>query len=307
LAHVPSLAAPNEDWPNDPLTARSALIATLEQVPRQVWWDLPSFVQSVKKGQPSFQRPAGDFDSWYLQHRGSGTFLRGYEHWDQVEGALLRFVVCGPLHWLGAADLLARSASGEAEAFRLTPASEILFDPSIEIESTERADRVRIRSDATLLAPVQTELPLRYQIARMSVWIDLEEEGYGYRLTPASLQGAREQGLTPSHIETLLTRAAEGGIPPSLRRALARWGNRGQEAALSRQMVLRVSHPDVLESLRSNRTTARLLGERLGPQAAVVSEGRWEDLQRAAAKMGLLVEPPESDAERSKGGGEASR
>ena len=25
----------------------------------------------------------------------------GYQHWDQVEGALLRFLVSGPLYWLG--------------------------------------------------------------------------------------------------------------------------------------------------------------------------------------------------------------
>ena len=63
---------------------------------------------AVHQQQPDFQRPAGDYDSWFLRDQQSGEFLRGFEHWDEVDGALLRYLICGPLHWLGGVDRPAR-------------------------------------------------------------------------------------------------------------------------------------------------------------------------------------------------------
>ena len=37
---------------------------------------------------PASNVRASDFDSWYLRNRATGgEFLRGFEHWEAVEGA----------------------------------------------------------------------------------------------------------------------------------------------------------------------------------------------------------------------------
>ena len=53
--------------------------------------------------EPDFQRPTGNYDTWYIRDTTTQEFLKGFEQWDAVEGALLRFLFRGPLHWLGRA------------------------------------------------------------------------------------------------------------------------------------------------------------------------------------------------------------
>jgi hypothetical protein len=79
----------------------------LSQLPQDIWWNLPSFVNAIHDIQPDFQRPAGDYDSWFIRKDNSDDFLRGFSSWDEVDGALLRFLITGPLHWLGFYDLAA--------------------------------------------------------------------------------------------------------------------------------------------------------------------------------------------------------
>src|SRR5579859_5992190 len=39
---------------------------------------------AVKEEEPDFQRPAGNYDSWYIRDAQSGEYLRGFESWDRV-------------------------------------------------------------------------------------------------------------------------------------------------------------------------------------------------------------------------------
>ncbi len=61
LRLMPDLICEGE-WRNRPLAAREFLLKRLGEVPRQTWWNLPSFIEDVKQHDPDFQRPAGDYD-----------------------------------------------------------------------------------------------------------------------------------------------------------------------------------------------------------------------------------------------------
>src|SRR5690606_33938934 len=104
LWHVPGLFP--EGMPNyDPTVARTAMMNFLSEIaPEQEWWALDEFIEVVKHTDADFQRPGGDYDSWYIRSE-AGDYLRGFESWDAVEGALLEFYITGPMHWLGLADL----------------------------------------------------------------------------------------------------------------------------------------------------------------------------------------------------------
>ena len=108
-------------WQNDPLHARQATLQFLSPLPPGVWWSLNAFIEAVKQTHPDFQRPAGDYDSWYLYDTSTETFLRGFEHWDEVDGALLRYLITGPLHWLAILDLASPEPGKPPSAFRLSP------------------------------------------------------------------------------------------------------------------------------------------------------------------------------------------
>jgi hypothetical protein len=57
-------------------------------------------------------------------------------------------------------------------------------------------------------------------------------------------------------------------------------------------LVFRVGQATLLEELRTNRATNRFVREVLGPTSACVAERDWRKLCEAAARLGILIEPP---------------
>jgi hypothetical protein len=66
------------EWINDPLRARQAILELVSQIPENRWWSLAAFVSAIHEQQPDFQRPAGDYDSWFIRQESSGNYLRGF-------------------------------------------------------------------------------------------------------------------------------------------------------------------------------------------------------------------------------------
>jgi hypothetical protein len=217
--------------------------------------------------------------------------LRGFEHWDDVDGALIRFMILGPLHWLGILDLAAPAPDAAPLAFRLSPWAEALLNGAPP-ENLEKEDETfLISSDARIRVPRLVPRAARYQLARFSEWESESAEAYLYRLTPASLERARGQGLRVIHLLTLLRRYALA-VPPSLEKALTRWQDNGTEAHLENLLVLRLRNPEMLQMLRSSRA-ARFLEEPLGPTAVIIKPGAWEKVLAILAEMGYLGEAPQ--------------
>lgn len=287
LRLIPELFFEGE-WQNDPLRARYAILDFLATLPKDIWWNLNSFIQDIYHTQPDFQRPAGDYDSWYIRSKASGEYLRGFEHWEEVDGALIRFTILGPLHWLGFIDLAAPTPDSPPTAFRFSAWAEALL-AGIPPEGIAQEDEtLLLSSDARIRAPRRVPRSVRYQIARFSEWSGQTDDSYLYRLTPASLQRARAQGLRVNHLLTLLRRYALT-VPPSMAKALERWHQHGTEARLERLLVLRLRTPDMLNMLRASRA-ARFLGEPLGPTTIIVKPGAQEKVLSILAEMGFLGE-----------------
>jgi hypothetical protein len=287
LALIPGLSLEGE-WKNDPLRTRIRILEFLSSIPAGEWWSLSSFVESVHRTHPDYQRPAGDYDSWFIRDLQTGDFLRGFQNWDAVDGALLRFMITGPLHWLGIFDLAAPSADASPTAFRTSKWSPALLAGSPPAGLPAEEDAIQVRSDARLRLPRLVPRSLRYQLARFCEWEGQRNEAYHYRVTAVSLERARQAGLRTGHLLALLHRQAEA-VPPALVKALERWDEHGTEARLGWLMVLRLSSPAILAELRAS-PASRFLGDPLGPAAIIVKPGARDKILAALAEMGLLAE-----------------
>lgn len=273
---------------NEPLRTRQIILDFLSSLPQGSWWSLSAFVSGVRETYPDYQRPAGDYDSWFIKNEAGGEYLRGFSHWDEVDGALLRYLIGGPLHWLGLMDLAAADEDGPITAFRFSKWSVDLLHGQAPQGLPAEDQPLHAGSDARISVPRLAPRALRYQVSRFAEWEGERGDDYIFRLTPASLESARQQGLRASHLLGLLRRVA-GTVPPSLSRALERWEEHGSEVRMERVTVLRLSSPELLKTLRSSRA-ARFLGEPLGPAAVVVRPGAWKKVLAALAEMGYLGE-----------------
>ncbi|MFH1524803.1 MAG: helicase-associated domain-containing protein, partial [Chloroflexota bacterium] len=283
LRLLPGLQCEGE-WTNQPLATREFLLGLLEAIPEEKWWSLPAFVQDIKKRFPDFQRPSGDYDSWFIKRTSDGTYLRGFANWDEVDGALIRYIITGPLFWLGKVDLATPVDSEIITAFRVNKK---------QVESIENG-KLTVASNGRISVPWLVPRVTRYLIARFCDWDDEKSEEYRYRVSTRSLKKAGEQGLKAGQLLSLLAKNAAAEIPPAFVKALKRWEARGTEARVETQTILRVSRPEVLAELRKSKA-ARFLSESLGSTAVVVKPGAQSKVMAALVELGLLAEMPDSE------------
>jgi hypothetical protein len=287
LHYLPGIQ-PEGEWKNDPFRTRVTILNYLSVIPKDTWWSLSSFIADFRQHAPDFQRPAGDYDSWYLRDIQSGEFLRGFEHWDDVDGALIRYLITGPLHWLGLIDLAAPEEDMEMTAFRFSKWAGNLIKGEVPKDIMEGKASVHVRSDGRVSIPIQVPRAVRYQLARFCRWEDPNPYEYRYRLAPSSLTRALDGGLRMTHLISLLHQYAEA-VPPNIITALNRWDEHGTEGRIQDVTILRLSSPQVLKALRASKAS-RFLGDPLGPTTIIVKPGAGEKVLAALAEMGHLGE-----------------
>lgn len=285
LRHTPGLLCEGESWQNDPLPARTALMDAVPVDDR--WYRLDDVVDLIKRRDPDFQRPDGNYDTWFIRDATTDEFLSGFENWDRVERPLLRFLVQGPLFWLGMVELSA--ADGLEATYRLTPRALAWLGDEPPAEDEVRVPFI-VQPEGILIVPFNANRYDRFQAARIAEPEPLAPgKPYRYRLLPSSLTEARDQGITLERILEFLEKGSGRPVPAGIRRGLTRWAERGVEGRLQSVVVLRVADPAIIETLRANAKTRDFLGESLG-ELAVAVRGDWEQFRQTTAQLGLLLD-----------------
>ncbi len=279
-------------WENDPRQARAAILDWLKRVPQKTWWSLEGLIAAVQQCCPDFQRPApGDYASWYLRDAHSDASLRGWEHWREVDGALIRFIITGPLAWLGVVRLAAPEKGAAPTAFRLTSWGEALLQgrPPAGLHAENRP--LQLRSDGLILASWQTPRVVRYHVARFADWEGTTAHGYRFRLSAEALERAASQGIHASQVLRLLESRAEA-MPPSIKQALLRWMADGAQATLQPLTVLEVSDPAILTALQES-AARRYIVRVLSPTAAAIPPAAAAKVRAALAELGYFAKVKE--------------
>ena len=275
---MPELVCEGE-WRNSPQETREFLLNLVDALPEDKWWSLGAFVRDIKQNYADFQRPAGDYDSWFIKRKTDGQYLRGFASWEQVDGALVRYFITDILHWLGQVDLSVAEGASEPTSFRINNT----------LVTGKEDQKVHISSQGVISIPRLAPRVVRYQVSRFCEWDTPKEDVYRYRLSTGSLAKAKEQGLKVEHLLTLLSRHTDAGVPPTLVKALKRWEVNGTEARLQTQVILKVSRPEVLEEMRRSKA-AKFLGEALGPTTVIVKGGAVQKVMEALMELGIVGE-----------------
>lgn len=303
LFHVPALIPEDTGaWRNDPLLARKAILRHLRACAPGTWYKLDDFVGAVKQATPDFQRPDGDYATWYIRDAVTGTYLSGFENWDEVEGALIRYLVTGPLAWLGLVNLGSSSPGVPFTAFRLTLIGAV-FLGLIAPPPEPALAPLTLRHDFSVIVPPARRYD-RFQLARVADWVSSPLVGgveggellFTYRLTPVSLDRARQQGIFVARVLEFLEQAIDAAVPRSIEAALTRWDARGAEARLERMVVLRLASEELMAQVLASPPARRLIREQIGPAAALVREKDWPRLVAALGDIGLVPDVIDLDS-----------
>jgi len=272
----------------DPSRVRELLLSLLQNLDPKTWWSLESFIAQVKEKFPDFQRKGGDYDSWFIKNSLTGDYLRGFSHWDEVEGALLKYLISGPLHWLGFLDLGLAEEEGHPASFRLSSNAFNLINNQMPKIGGRKPEQIQIRAKGEIRITRNVPHKIRYQVARFCEWYPVKAEAYLYTISPASLRRAENQGLKTAHLISLLKNHAEA-VPPNILAALERWEKQGAQASISKRTILRLGSPAVLKSLQKSKAS-RFLLEQLGPTVVIIQEGSEEKIAAALVEFGILLE-----------------
>ncbi len=279
-AHLPHMT-PLEPLPGDPTRPRRWLLERLQALPEGVWWSLPAFIEAVHRYAPDFAAEDPELlERWRFRRQEDGRVLTWHRDGFQVAEALLRFLLTGPLHWLGVVDVA-------VNAFRLSPWAPALMQgrpPALE----PYQGQILVRRDGVLVVPRRVPRDARYQVARAGEWLPRGSRGeYLYRWTPRSLERARAQGLSVNGLLRVLREHAHA-VPQALVQALHRW-EEGQVARIETVRILRVPNAEALEALRQTPAGEDIL-EVLGPTLAILRPGSETRLLEALWQLGYLGE-----------------
>jgi hypothetical protein len=267
------------EWKNQPQVTREFLMDLVNSIPENKWWSIPAFVRAIKEKFPDFQRPAGDYDSWFIKRESDGQYLRGFAYWDQVDGALIKYFI-HTLHWLGIVDLASPEEGKEVTAFRVV---------TLNVERSKFNAKISVTSNGKITVSPFFSRAVRYQISRFCEWEESKLDEYQYQVTARSLAHAKEQGLKAGQLLSLLVKYTNGAVSPALVKALKQWEAHGSEARVTNLLVLRVNRPEILEEMRKSKA-AKFLGEVLSPTAVIIKDGAESKVLAALAELGLLAE-----------------
>lgn len=277
------------DWWNDPLKPRKVLLDLLKRFAPSTWYTLSDLINFIKSTQPDFQRPSGDYDSWFIRKQDSNAFLRGFANWDDIDGALIRYLITGPLCWLGMTTLGNVRGSNET-CFCITPLLHAYFTQTSEHPQVAENAVIKISTDLVFTIPVHTKRAIRYQVARFCELRSVNPQETRYEITPASMRLAQKHGLKAAQLVQYLEKQTGKSLPKALVRLGEKREDSGQYTQVEQFYLLRTPQPEILAALKENPQTGKYLKEVLSPTVAIINPAGLKILKKSLLEQGQLTE-----------------
>jgi len=288
LWQVESLNCEPTGWQNDSLATRRRLLTHLRRCPPLTWLSLPSFVQAIKEFDPDFQRPDGDYDSWYIRDGETGRYLGGFQNWERVEGALIVHFITKPLNWLGLVSLgYSREGEDTPYAFLITNVgAAFLRLPHQKIVELPSRPLV-VQANFEVLAYPETSL---YDLFQLERFVELETEDVVnvYRITRDSVLRLLREGVETEKALRFLNRASEGKVPQNVALTMREWGQRFGEISLRHAVLLETRDENLLRELAASPEIAPYLRERISGRADIVAQEQVKELIGKLWKLGYM-------------------
>ncbi len=223
LYHTPSIECTETGaWQNDPLQSRLALVALIGRLQPGFWYSQYDLIEAIKSVAPNFQRPDGNFDTWYIRNTNTQEFLKGFEQWNAVEGELIRFLINGPLHWLALLDI-AEPSAGDDLLISLSSWGALWVGHEVPQPHEQLRRTIEVGEDFTLKLAAGVSLADRFRIERFAQW-QASYPDFIYQINQRSLKRALAEGIGATQILTFL-KTHGSQVPDKVQAAIQRYAS----------------------------------------------------------------------------------
>jgi hypothetical protein len=207
-------------WRNDPLQTRATLLTLFAKLQPGIWYSRRDVIQAIKQTEPDFQRPTGDYETWYIRNPSTQEFLKGFDQWEAVEGALIRFLLGGPMHWLAAVDL-AEPSAGDDQLISLSPWGARWLGHEVPQPHEALRPGLTIGEDFTITLAPGASLADRFRVERFAQW-QASYPQFVFQINQRSLKRAADGGITPQQVIDFL-KSHTAQVPDRVISALQRY------------------------------------------------------------------------------------
>ena len=194
--------------------------------------------------------------------------------WDQVEGRILRFMLQGPLHWLGWVQL---SLEGERlVAYRSTGLANWVWDrpaPSEPVGSVPLTVEQRGSEVMVLVRPHSVCASVHVLLGRIAELQEAAPDRFVYQLDPRRACAEFEVGHSAAELLAEWNRCLSATAPPAVTEALNDWWSRYGRVRLYEGFALLELQDDVLlAELQVSTALSQRIVARITPRLALVAE-----------------------------------
>ena len=226
--------------------------------------------------------------------------------WDIAQGAFIRHVIQGPLHWLGLADI--SMENGQLVAFRLHGLSDLFFDKveaiplagtaggptTTAVSPPPPTDAVTIAGNAIFITPTAVGAQTHSYLDKLAQLEEAAPTRFTYRLSTAAVHEAFESGQTLDQLIIGWQQCLPIAMPDAIRQQLIAWWNAyGQVRLYEHVTVIEFGDEYALAEMKAATSLEKHLVAEISPTMVIIHANAIDTLVAELEKAGYT--PKKSD------------
>ena len=281
-----------EELQGDLTRFRQLVLRVLASLPDNEWVDMADLLPLMRQVWPRFdygvwQRYLFYNPSWFLTSNRDEEPLRPMDQrdWHLAQGRFVDWMITGPLHWLGLADL---QLEGEKlTAVRFSDLADLYWDRveaapvpvSLETTGETTAADVSIEGDTITVLPGTTDGRVHGLLDRIARLETISPERFVYQLDPRAVYEAFEAGVALSEILEGWQQLIATPLPDEIEgRLRAWWSAYGQVRIYQDVTVVEFGDDYALAEMKAVTSLEEVLIAELSPRLVMIPQDAMEKL-----------------------------
>jgi hypothetical protein len=289
---------------------RHRVLRALASLPDGQWVRLEDLFELLRLAWPRFDQSAwlgpyygSTHNDWFLETgvQQPGQASAREVPWPLAQGAFTRFLIGGPLHWLGLADLSLKDDS--VVAFRLHGLADLYWErvdvvpaPRHTSSSPTRtpASAVSLEQYAIEVDPSTTNIQVHTFLDRIARLENAAEDRFLYRLDRQAVYESFQSGLTLADLRGEWERLMPVAMPEEIGARLAEWwGDYGRIRVYEDLTVVEFTDDFTLEEIKVATSLSEFVVAEISPRLVIVPASAVASLMAELEKAGYM---PRHDA-----------